>query len=56
MHSSSPHSCYMPCPSHPPSIDHSNYTWRILQVTKLRIMQIFPTSPYFILLRSKYSQ
>jgi hypothetical protein len=20
MHSSSPHSCYMPCPSHPPSL------------------------------------
>jgi hypothetical protein len=23
MHSSSPHSCYMPCPSHPPWLDHS---------------------------------
>jgi hypothetical protein len=22
-----PHSCYMPCPSHPPWLDHSNYTW-----------------------------
>jgi hypothetical protein len=22
-----PHSCYMPCPSHPPWRDHSNYTW-----------------------------
>jgi hypothetical protein len=21
----SPHSCYMPCPSHPPWLDHSNY-------------------------------
>jgi hypothetical protein len=20
-----PHSCYMPCPSQPPSFDHSNY-------------------------------
>jgi hypothetical protein len=24
MHSSSPHSCFMPCPSHPPCLDHSN--------------------------------
>jgi hypothetical protein len=23
-----PHSCYMPCPSHPPWPDRSNYTWR----------------------------
>jgi hypothetical protein len=23
-----PHSYYMPCPSHPPSLDHSNYVWR----------------------------
>jgi hypothetical protein len=22
-----PHSCYMPCQSHPPSLDHSNYVW-----------------------------
>jgi hypothetical protein len=28
MHSSSPHSCFMPCPSHPPLLDHSNYIWR----------------------------
>jgi hypothetical protein len=25
-----PHSCYMPCPSHPPWLDHSNHTWRIV--------------------------
>jgi hypothetical protein len=30
-----PHSCYMPCPSHPPSLDHSNYTWRRVQVMNL---------------------
>jgi hypothetical protein len=24
----SPHSCYTPCPSHHPWLDHSNYTWR----------------------------
>jgi hypothetical protein len=28
----------MPCPSHPPWIDHSNYTWRREQVKKLLIM------------------
>jgi hypothetical protein len=22
----------MPCPSHPPWLDHSNYTWRRVQV------------------------
>jgi hypothetical protein len=26
------HSCYMPCPSHPPWLDHSNYVWRGVQV------------------------
>jgi hypothetical protein len=25
----------MPCPSHPPWLDHSNYTWRRVQVMKL---------------------
>jgi hypothetical protein len=30
----SPHSCYMPCPSHPPWLDHSNYVWRGVQVLK----------------------
>jgi hypothetical protein len=38
MHSSSPNSCYMPCPSHPPSLGHSNYVWRGVQVMKLSIM------------------
>jgi hypothetical protein len=54
MHSSSPHSCYMPCPSHPPWLDNSNYTWRTIQVMKLLIMQLPPTSYHFIPLRSKY--
>jgi hypothetical protein len=36
----SPHSCYMPYPSHPPWFDHSNYTWRRVQVMKLLIMQL----------------
>jgi hypothetical protein len=26
-----PHSCYMPCPSHPPWLDHSNCVWRGVQ-------------------------
>jgi hypothetical protein len=55
MHSSSPHSCYMPCSSHPPWLDHSNYTWRRVQVMKLLIMQFSPASRHFISLRSKYS-
>jgi hypothetical protein len=36
-----PHSCYVPCPSHPPWLHHSNYVWRGVQVMKLLIMQ-FP--------------
>jgi hypothetical protein len=27
-----PHSCYMPCPSHTPWLEHTNYTWRRVQV------------------------
>jgi hypothetical protein len=38
MHSSSPHSCYMSCPSYPSWLDHSNYTWRRVRVMKLFIM------------------
>jgi hypothetical protein len=34
-----PHSCYMPCPSHPPSFHHSNCTWQRGWVIKLHIMQ-----------------
>jgi hypothetical protein len=29
-----PYSCYMPCIPHPPWLDHSNYTWRRVQVMK----------------------
>jgi hypothetical protein len=55
MHSSSPHAFYMPWPSHPPWINHSNYiTWRI-QVMKLLILQFSPTSYHLISLWSKYS-
>jgi hypothetical protein len=37
--SSSPHTCYMTRPSHPPRLDYSNYTWRRVQITKLLVMQ-----------------
>jgi hypothetical protein len=40
MHSSSPYSCYMPCPSNPPWLDHSNYIWWRVQVMKFLIMYI----------------
>jgi hypothetical protein len=41
-----PHSCYMTCPSHPPWLVHSNYTWRRVQVMKhLKLKHIyFPNS------------
>jgi hypothetical protein len=56
----SPNSSYMPCPSHPLSFDHSNYTWRRVQVTELLIIQFIhsiiiwifaenPGSPQFFL-------
>jgi hypothetical protein len=54
MHSSAPHSYYMSCPSRPPWLHHSNYTWRTVQM-KLLITKFSPTSCHFISLRSKYS-
>jgi hypothetical protein len=55
MHSASPHSCYMSCPSHPTWLDHSNYIWKRAQVMKLLIMQFSLTSCHFISLQSRYS-
>jgi hypothetical protein len=55
MHSSSPHSYCMPCPSNLPLLDHSNYIWRKIQVMKHLIMKFSPTSCHFVSLRSKYS-
>jgi hypothetical protein len=55
MHSTSPHSCYMPCPSHPPWFDHPNFVWRGVQIMKLLIMQFSLTFCYFPTLRSKPS-
>jgi hypothetical protein len=40
---------YMPCPPHPPWLDHSNYTWRRVQVMKLLTVQFSPTSISYIL-------
>jgi hypothetical protein len=51
-----PHSWYMPCPSHPPCLNRSSYTWRRVQVMKLLIMQF--TSSLFspnILLNTLFS-
>jgi hypothetical protein len=40
--------CYITCPSHPPWLDHSNYTWRRVQVMKVLIMQFSTiSSPLF---------
>jgi hypothetical protein len=46
----------MPDQFHPPWLEHSNYTWRRVQVLKLLIIQVPPTSHHLISLRSKYSQ
>jgi hypothetical protein len=31
--------CCMPCPYHPPLLDHCKYTWGSVKFTKLLIMQ-----------------
>jgi hypothetical protein len=38
----------------PPWLDHSNYTWRRVQVMKLLIMQFSPTSRHFIPVLPEY--
>jgi hypothetical protein len=42
------HLCYMVCLFHPPSTDHTNYTWQRVQVIKLSIMQLSPLSCHYI--------
>jgi hypothetical protein len=49
-----PNSCYMPCPSHPPWLNHSNYIWGGVQFMKLLIMQLSPISCHLISLRTRY--
>jgi hypothetical protein len=46
-----PHSCYMPCPSHSPWLDRSNYVWRRVQVMKLLIMQFPPISRHSVCIK-----
>jgi hypothetical protein len=53
-HSSFPHSRYMLYPFHLPLLDHSNYTWRRVQVMKLLVMQFSPPSRHLIPLQAKY--
>jgi hypothetical protein len=48
------HARYMSYLSHPILLDHSNYTWRRVNVRNLLIMQFPPTSCDFVPLRSKY--
>jgi hypothetical protein len=45
----------MPCRSHPPWLDHSNYTWRRAQAMKLLILGFSPSSCHFISPWSEYS-
>jgi hypothetical protein len=40
--------------SHPPGLEHSNYTWRRVQITKLLIMQFSTPSRHLMSLPSKY--
>jgi hypothetical protein len=49
----SPHSCYILSPSHPHWLDHSNYTWRRVQVMKILIMQFSSPCSYFIPVQTK---
>jgi hypothetical protein len=53
--SSHPIRATCPLPFHPLLLDHSNYTWRRAQITKLLVMQFFTSSLYFIPRRSEYS-
>jgi hypothetical protein len=41
LHALRPHSCHMPCHSHPPWLDDSNYTWRRLQIASGNEIQNF---------------
>jgi hypothetical protein len=47
-----PHSCYMPCPYHPPWVDHCNYTWRSVKFMALLITKYSPTPAISSFLRS----
>jgi hypothetical protein len=40
--------CYVPCPFHPPTLDHPNHIWWRAHVIKLLIMQLSRTFHFFI--------
>jgi hypothetical protein len=46
-----PDACHIPCPSHPPWLDHANYEyiWRRARTTKLLIVHFPPTSSISVL-------
>jgi hypothetical protein len=50
----------MSYPSHPPWLEHSTYTWRIVQVMKLLTVKFSPTScpvmilPCTLVMRQQY--
>jgi hypothetical protein len=41
------HVCHMTCPSHFPWCDHLNNIWQAVQILKLLIMQLSPSSCHF---------
>jgi hypothetical protein len=43
MYSHYPHTCYLPCPSHPPLLHFNNIRWWI-QVMTILTMQFSPTT------------
>jgi hypothetical protein len=45
----------MSCPSHPPWLDHFDYTWRRVQIMKILTEKCSTVSSYLISLGSKYS-
>jgi hypothetical protein len=55
MHPSSPHSCYMPRPSHPSRLYYCNYICRRVQTTKLHLMQFSSLFAPNILLSTLFS-
>jgi hypothetical protein len=54
-HQNPPRACYMPRLSHPPWLNHFNFILRRVQVTKLLITQLYPTSCHLNNFGSKYS-
>jgi hypothetical protein len=49
IHFSSLHSCYIPCQSDPPLLDHSSYTWQRVQVSCMKFPNVqFPPFSYLI--------